>query len=293
MIFKFKIYLLGLALFLLPGSSYSQILNTVVDKKSEYFFLRSSRYSLLPHKSTYILPIVYNWMPDKNLYKTLDQNARDRGDFYGDKEAEFQISVAIPVVKNIGEKDWDVLLAFTQHSWWQVYNAGWSRPFRETNYTPEIFSRYLYKEPKKIFVFNIYMFDAGYMHQSNGQIQEFSRSWDRLFIRSVLTSDYFTLMLSAWYRIPEKRRDDENPSIYRYMGHGDVELFRSFGGHSLHLKTPLLSRYLSVDIKYSYPLDEGLRWYVSYQSGYGHSLIEYNHQTQRLGVGFTLDNLMY
>jgi len=56
---------------------------------------------------------------------------------------------------------------------------------------------------------------------------------------------------------------------------------------------PLLAKYLSHDIKYSYPMQKGLRWYVSYQSGYGHSLIEYDRRTQRLGIGFVLEHFIF
>lgn len=40
-------------------------------------------------------------------------------------------------------------------------------------------------------------------------------------------------------------------------------------------------------------MQTGLRWYLSYQSGYGHSLIEYDRQTQRVGVEITLEHFIF
>lgn len=101
------------------------------------------------------------------------------------------------------------------------------------------------------------------------------------------------MILTGWYRIPEKGDQDDNPDIYNFMGVGELELIKDFGKHKLHYKTPLFANHPSHDLKYSYPIQKGLKWYLSYQSGYGHSLIEYDRQTQRLGIGFALDNFMY
>lgn len=280
-------------LFFYSLSTWSQITDIADEKKRDYDNLKHTRFSLLPHNNTYLLPFVYNSMPYESIYdslKSVDPKA-ENDDYYKNIEAEFQISFAIPVVTKIADRDWDILMAYTHHAWWQVYNSDWSRPFRETNYMPEIFSRYIYSEPKNVFGLKLVGLDTGFVHQSNGQIQILSRSWNRVFGRAIMTSPHFTFIVMGWYRIPESKKDDDNPDIYNYMGLGSLEVARNFGDHTIHLKTPLLSHHLSLDIKYSYPWQEGLRWYASYQSGYGHSLIEYDRPTQRFGVGVTLENL--
>ena len=286
---------LGILFSLKCTTAHGQIKDTISDRKNEYANLHRSRFALLPHRNSYLLPFVYNWMPHEDIYKEvkLVDKVNHDSDFYKKNEAEFQFSFTFPIVRNLNDRKWDIMVAYTHHAWWQVYNSDWSRPFRETNYTPEVFSRYVYNEHKKIFGLELLALDAGYMHQSNGQIQALSRSWDRLFVRSVFNHEDFTAMVSVWYRLPERKDRDENHDIYNYMGIGDLELIKDIGVHKLHYKIPIFAHHVSHDLKYSYPIEKGLRWYLSFQSGYGHSLIEYNRQTQRLGIGVALENFIF
>lgn len=274
--------------------AYGQMIESVERKRNEYEKIRSSSFGLLPHRQMYLMPYSYNWMPHNELYESLQNPASEnKGDLYRNAEAEFQISFAVSVIKDIGKKDWDIMGAYTQNSYWQVYNSDWSRPFRETNYMPELFSRYLYKHPKEFFGIKLHGIDAGYVHQSNGQIHGISRSWDRFFVRGLFEFAGAYAQVSLWNRIPEKREIDDNRDILDYMGYGEIELTKKFEKHTFHFKTPLFVKYLGYDFKYSHPLNEGIRWFINFRSGYGQSLIEYNRQTQRLGAGIMLDNILY
>lgn len=261
--------------------------------KREYESLLGARYSLLRHKDTFIMPVVFNWTPNEDLYKDykeVEPNNKDKT-YYKNVEAEFQISFLIPIYRRVFRSEWDFIFAYTHHSWWQIYNNTWSKPFRETNYTPELFIRNMDERSQNILGFDIIAYDLGYEHQSNGQIQTLSRSWDRAFGRLYTNSKLFYMVLTGWIRLPSGPRDD-NKDIFNYMGIGNIEVAKTLGKHTISFKSLILSRHFSADIKYTYPWKESLRWYASFQSGYGHSLIEYNRYTQRLGVGITLESFL-
>lgn len=288
-------FLILIDFLLQPTRGYGQETQGIESRRIEYRQLRQNRFGLLPHKPMFLMPLVHNWMPHEDIYNEGKTNEeKEKGDIYRKNEAEFQVSFAVPIVKDIGTRQWDLMFAYTHYAYWQSYNSKWSRPFRETNYMPEIFSRYIYEGPKKFWQFTLYGIDAGYVHQSNGQIQRLSRSWDRIFVRTILEVGSIYTLVTGWYRFEEKSSlPSDNPDIYKYMGHGQLELVKSFNHHAIHFKIPILASHPSYDIKYSYLLNDGIRGLISFQSGYGHSLIEYNKKTQRIGVGFALDNILY
>ncbi len=280
--------------FLLSTSAFSQELPDPLAKEKEgYFKLLATKYVLLPHNGTFLLPIVYNTKPHEDLYSGIKGTMNQKNaNFYKKEETEFQISFMIPIQNRIFKSNFDLNVAYTHHAWWQLYNKEYSRPFRETNYMPEIFLRYIDPSTSEFAGVDLMAADIGFVHQSNGQIQIISRSWNRLYGRMFMQGYGFKFIATGWYRIPEKRNEDENRKIQEFMGYGRLEIIKNLGKHTLSLKVPLAARYLSTDLKYSYPWKDNLRWYLSVQSGYGHSLIEYNRYTQRYGAGVVLDSFI-
>ena len=252
----------------------------------------NSRYGLFPHRGTFLLPFTYNATPDQSLYQAqrTDPEDQNNGDYNRHVEAEFQVSFLVPIYRKIARTEWDLITAYTHHAWWQLYNARWSRPFRETNYSPELFARRIFTDPPGLGQWRLLAFDAGYIHQSNGQIKEQSRSWDRLFVRSATRYYDTTMVVALWYRIPEKKVDDDNSSIHKYLGIGEFDLTHNFGKHTLGFHTPIAWNYYSLEVRYSIPWRDQWRFYTSVRSGYGHSLNDYNHETQRIGVGIILSD---
>lgn len=260
--------------------------------KREYENILTKDYVLMPHKGTYILPISYNNNPNHSVFEPIEQEVGDesRGRFTRYLETEFQVSFLILTNKKIFGSNFDTFLGYTHTAYWQLYNEDWSRPFRETNYTPEFFARYIYDKPKDFLGLKLVAYDFGLVHQSNGQIQELSRSWNRAFTRVAFLSGSTVFNLSLWYRFPEKREDDDNPYMYRYLGYGEIDINHKFKEDDLNFKIIPGSKYISGEISYSTPWKEGLRFYAKASYGRGLSLQDYNHENRRIGLGLILAN---
>src|SRR5210317_1799487 len=97
-------------------------------------------FSFEPYKPVYIL--FANYSNDINQQPTSENPENSFPDPLGFNKTElkFQLSFKTKVLRNIfGKKLGGALfLAYTQSSRWQLYNVENSRPFRETNYAPEI-----------------------------------------------------------------------------------------------------------------------------------------------------------
>ncbi|EQC45672.1 phospholipase A [Bacteriovorax sp. Seq25_V] len=262
--------------------------------KNEYNDLLSKKYALLPHKGTFLIPFSYNNTPNNESYKILTERSefQDRGAYNRRIEAEFQISFLFLISKDTFNSDFNLFVGYTQQSWWQVYNKPWSRQFRETNYNPEIFARNVMDNPTKFLGGEIVAYDFGYMHQSNGQIQELSRSWDRLFVRGAFVFGKTIVTPTLWYRLPDPDKKDENPDTEKFIGFGEIRVDRVYGRNRLGLRVIPGTHSMGVELSHSYPLTEGVRLFTKINYGYGMSLIDYNHKAERFGIGVTLTDLL-
>lgn len=185
-------------------------------------------------------------------------------------------------------KDLDLYFAYTQRSFWQLYDNKNSRPFRESNYEPALYLSYLTKEYPLFF----HRIDVGYVHQSNGGNLLNSRSWDRLFIKGTYSKDNFVMGLKAWYRIPEKIEKDDNPDITNYLGFGELSLGYLYSKHLLTLSIRNNLKYSNkgaILVDYSYPIYKNFYLYLQYFNGYGESLSDYNNSINRFGIGVLLN----
>lgn len=213
---------------------------------------------------------------------------------YNDQETEviFQISVKQRLLRLFNN---NLYFGYTQKSFWQMYNSGESSPFRETNYAPEIFYRFV-PDPER---FNHWGLDAGFEHESNGREFPDSRSWNRVYLAPFQAKGRQLAYLRFWYRIPEGEpatvdniRGDDNPDIHRYMGYSELSLSRQIGGGQLltgMARGNVRTGRGALSLTWSTPSDEGHVFYgVSVFHGYGESLIEYDESITRLMLGIML-----
>jgi len=249
----------------------------------------STRYLLRYYRPNYILPVT--WTSDVNqepFSPIFDAAASDEQ--LDDVESRFQLSFKSRVWTT-DDRRWGAWIAYTQQSQWQVYAGGISRPFRETNYMPEVFLSY--RPDVELGDFRLGLLNFGLNHQSNGRSQVLSRSWDRLIVEAGIEREDFALLVRAWHRLQESSDEDDNPDITDYLGYGDVTALFRLQGHTLALmgrgnwttgKGAAQATWMTP------PLLGGLRGYFRLFSGYGDSMIDYNWNQTVVGVGIALND---
>ena len=250
-------------------------------------------FTLMAHKPNYILVATYNSTGyDPDVYREAYDDPTIEMD---DSEAQFQISIKTPLALDLFDT-FDIYGAYTNRSFWQVYNSDISRPFRETNHEPEIWAQF--SPDWELFGFSNRFNSLGLVHQSNGRGGNLSRSWNRIYANFVLEKDNLALSFKPWYRVPEDDEDDDNPDITDYLGHYELRGAYKWHDHvfSVMSRNNLEAGFSkgAVELGWSFPLGNFpyLKGYVQYFSGYGESLIDYDQYTNRIGVGFALTDFL-
>lgn len=244
---------------------------------------------LLPYKPIYLLPFTYtdrvNQSPSASGHATplpTDLNAA---------EAKFQLSFKTKAAQSIFGDNGDLWLGYTQSSRWQVYNGGLSRPFRETNYEPE--AMLVFRTNYELFGFKGTMASVGLNHQSNGRASPLSRSWNRVIAEAGFERGDWMVTLRPWWRLPESDRSDDNPEIENYVGRGELMVARKWRDHVFSVQARHSLRggknsRGSAQLSWSFPVAGDLKGYVQLFSGYGESMIDYNHRQTMIGAGLTV-----
>jgi len=255
----------------------------------------SDPYVITPHKMNYILPISVSDGINANAY----DDSGDWSESLDNREAKFQLSIKVPL--NTGElftKHDGLFFGFTLKSWWQVYSNRISKPFRETNYQPEIF--YLTPLDWHPGGGNTGLL-FGIEHQSNGRSQLLSRSWNRAYFSFLYEKGNFALSFKPWWRLPEKEKKfitaskgDDNPDIIDYMGHFELAMAYEWDEYEFSIKARenFNEHHGGVEVGFTFPLWGKIRGFIQYSSGYGESLIDYNHSQQRVGLGIALTDVL-
>jgi len=224
------------------------------------------------HKQNYFLPLTWG-----NNDSTLE-----------DAELKFQLSLKLRLF------DTGFYAAYTQKSFWRFLDGDDSRPFRETNYNPEIFYRLVKKYSS-----GTWGGDLGYEHESNGSKMPNSRSWDRFYIRPYYEYKRFRGDLKIWYRIPEDDKDnkddtsgDDNPDIEDYYGYSELMLRYEFENNQM---VRMIGRWnpkenrCGLQMDYTIPIaGKNIFWVAQFWTGYGESLIDYNNYITSFGMGIML-----
>lgn len=188
--------------------------------------------------------------------------------------------------------------AYTQKSNWQIFDGKASRPLRENNYEPElILSLGIDNEidgVKKDYIPR--MMNLGVVHQSNGLSDPLSRSWNRLYLETGWElTDRISLMVRPWWRIPEDNKKDDNPDIEKFLGYGDMTVrYETSSGKtavSILMRNNLRSDnkgFAQIDLQQRMFNNPYIKFHMMLSSGYGDTLLDYNHSQNIFGFGISL-----
>ncbi|MEJ2467518.1 MAG: phospholipase A [Campylobacterales bacterium] len=258
-----------------------------------------SDFGLKAYHENYLLPFGYR----EGRYDSYTPS-----DHYTNIEAELQLSFRLDFFPNLLGLDEIYSAAYTQRSFWQLYAA--SAPFRETNYQPEVFVTF----PVRTDVVPVKTLSFGFAHQSNGQgniteqdfsdvnlseaehealapyLRNRSRSWNYLWGSAVFQFGSVFTEFKLWHRIPDEGQDD-NPDLVDYLGHGSLQFMLPYGKSitTLKLRQNVETGKGAQELSWSYPVtsQEDVYLYVKGFSGYGESLIDYDHYVTKFSVGFS------
>ncbi|OSN04405.1 phospholipase [Lonsdalea iberica] len=242
-----------------------------------------SPFILYPYENNYLL-YTYTSNINREAIQSYNWGNNARKD-----EVNFQISLGFPLWRGILGDNSLLGASYTQGSWWQLSNKSESSPFRETNYEPQIFLGW--STDYSLAGWTLRDVEVGFNHQSNGRSEPTSRSWNRAYARLMAQNGNWQVELKPWLRLSDDK--DDNPDITRYMGHYRVRVGYLWGDSifSAEGRYNWNSGYGGGEVSWSYPLTEHVRFYTKVFSGYGESLIDYNHRQTRVGVGVTLNDM--
>lgn len=212
-------------------------------------------------------------------------------------EAKLQISLRTKLAQSVLLPGADLWFGYTQQSLWQLYNRDQSAPFRNTDYEPELMYVVPTPEPLSTLPWG-WRWRYGMLalaHQSNGQAEPLSRSWNRVYLGAGFERGDVSVVLRANRRLSENADSDDNPDLTAYRGRGDISLNWAPGRATASLLWRTNFRNLNrgaLQFDWTYPVEPGssraLRYYVQVFSGYGETLLDYNFRQTSIGLGLTL-----
>ena len=227
---------------------------------------------------------------------------------YQHAETKIQLSIRTKLAKGLlkkGDADTDdqdsLWFGYSQQSYWQIFNGDLSRPFRTTDHEPEL----VYIYPHQIALpggWNYRLSGVGMVHQSNGQSDPLSRSWNRTYLmgaaeKTLGPESSLRLQGRIWQRWHESAATDDNPGIENYIGRAEltgswqINKANTLGltvRHSLRSQARGSARLDWMMAPSDSPTYTGLRYHVQLFSGYGDSLVDYNRRRSVLSIGLSL-----
>jgi len=251
-------------------------------------------FNFVGYKANYVLPL--HWTSNINRSPQSPSQTPVELPNYKREEAKFQLSLRTKLMQDVLLPGADLWAAYTQQAFWQIWNGKDSKPFRNSDYEPEL----IYIVPTPEGVMNL-PFDwkwrytqLGLAHQSNGQSDPLSRSWNRINLAAGFEHGDWSVIARLLRRLKEDPATDNNPDLVSYRGRGEFQVNWAHGKSTAQLlyRTTLKdAKYGALQFEYTYPVfsdqPNGLRWYLQLFHGYGETLTDYNFRQTSVGMGFS------
>jgi phospholipase A1 len=245
-----------------------------------------------PHKPVYILAAFHSSRANDKPSSPSDDHTVFNSLGLQNTETKFQLSLKSKLWENILGDYSDLWFGYTQSSRWQVFNGAKSRPFRETDYEPELLLNF--RTHRELpWGWDMRMSGVSLTHVSNGRDVPQSRSWNRVIGQFGFDRPGWSVVVRPWWRIHEDRESDDNPDIEDFMGRGEMLVTRNWGGHEIsalfrHSLRGGERAHSALELNWAFPIHGELKGYLQFFSGYGESLIDYNHSANYVGLGVSL-----
>lgn len=216
-------------------------------------------------------------------------------------EVKFQLSLKYQITRsNVFE---DVAYAnsvmsnwyfgYTQKSFWSIQKS--SEPFRESNFSPELFKEAHFSAWGSEDRFKFLRFGL-YQHESTGEAGVGSHGWNITYIEPVWKYGDVSFAPKIWvpffFSSKEKVAPD-NVDIFDYYGYGEIKLSYD---QSARWRHNMMYRQGSSSDQYGFQWQTDFAFnldnlnpkvFIQYWSGYGESLKDYNNKTNGLLIGIS------
>ena len=251
-------------------------------------------FNFVGYRANYVLPVHrtsrINRAPQSPSQAIVEQPN------YRREEAKFQLSLRTKLAQDVGLPGADLWAAFTQQAMWQIWNGKDSKPFRNSDYEPELM--YVVPTPESWRQLPLgwqwRYAQLGLTHQSNGQSDPLSRSWNRVNVVAGFERGDWSVVARLLKRLNEDAATDNNPDLVGFRGRGEFQVNWAHQKHTAQLtyRTTLKdAKYGALQFEWTYPVfsdqPNGLRWYVQLFRGYGETLTDYNFRQTSVGAGFS------
>ncbi|MDR7331821.1 phospholipase A [Roseateles asaccharophilus] len=251
-------------------------------------------FNFVGYRANYVLPL--HWTTRINRAPQSPNQAPVELPNYKREEAKFQLSLRTKLAQDLLLPGGDLWAAFTQQAMWQIWNGKDSKPFRNSDYEPELM--YVVPVPEGWRQLPLgwqwRYAQVGIAHQSNGQSDPLSRSWNRVNMATGFERGDWSVVAKFLRRLKENADTDNNPDLVGYRGRGEFQVNWAHEKHTAQLlyRTTLKdAKYGALQFEWTYPVfkdqPNGLRWYVQLFRGYGETLTDYNFRQTSIGAGFS------